>query len=542
MISKYFRFFKLFFLFCFINTCAYSQFPKNEIEKRKSQFQKREENPKDALARIQMLNAKNNKNNSEKKVLYSVDYGFFNEYIEDTLYYIINDWVWYDFDEYLNTKKITFNPYQKNVYSYTYDAFNRLSSYLKYEDYSDYYSNGYMTQQEIYKYDNHGRISEIHYENKNFDEYNPEYNYHNKSKSVYLYENSFLKQVLYFHWNKVLSIWINTAHTEYGNNYEIDKNYHCLEKGERFLYDYDSTYFNAAHKPKYRLARRYSNDSLRLVDVTKISHEYLWDTLLVRADQSSFKLHENDPEFYCNSKYYSTLEYDENYKLTKYQKYIFSSVEMDFVPWIEHTFEYDSIGNVVHMDRNQRYNDTLMFFTGVTNIKYDYSELYDNISNDVIPFSSEAFASFSFFSDYCRPKNGWFENMKHFDILSIKPINAIAEIYVVDGQLKTSQNNQSFYYDYERLLKVFNYKYLQAKNFEKPKIVIIPNPTSDNFRFFLAETYDKALIQIFDISGKQVLEREIYDNFVDVSFLRRGLYILKVKTNDNFWTEKFMKN
>ena len=111
---KNFRLFQLLFFILFINSGVFSQYQKNNIEKRSSSLQK-EEKTRETLTRVQMLNTKNNKSLSDKKVLYSIDYVFYDDplFIDgeytDSIFDFRNNWVWYEFDEYLNTKAIFLN-------------------------------------------------------------------------------------------------------------------------------------------------------------------------------------------------------------------------------------------------------------------------------------------------------------------------------------------------------------------------------------------------------------------------------------------------
>lgn len=137
----------------------------------------------------------------------------------------------------------------------------------------------------------------------------------------------------------------------------------------------------------------------------------------------------------------------------------------------------------------------------------------------------------------CDPS---FYNIKYYDNSFLKPVNAVSKVFTKDKKLKEPFENGKYdYYDWN--LKTLNYKHLTAKSFEKPQMSIIPNPTADDLRFFIAEPYDNAIVQIFDISGKLVMEKEVRDNYIDVSVLRSGLYVLRVKTEGGFWTEKFVK-
>ena len=537
---KTFHFLQLLFLILFINSGVFSQYQKNNLEKRSSSLQK-EEKTRETLARVQMLNAKNNKSLSDKKVLYSIDYVFYDDplFIDgeytDSIFDFRNNWVWYEFDEYLNTKAIYLYHNKSEVYSYTYDINNRISSELKYQGSDDYYS----SKQKKYKYDNVGRISEIYYESKLVDD-NSSYNSSSyKSKVFLVYDGDMLKQENGFYWDNINSIWRNGGKTVYEktSNYEIIKQFYRLNNQEFALGEYDSTFFNSANKPEYRLVQIYSMDSLCMLNGAEMSYEYLNDTQLISVHQNFYQI-PNNSDYNYNVKYFSSYNYNENDKLIKYQKYTFNNDSLIFKLWFEETFQYDTIGNIVYWESVSKIQDTLVYFSHIRHMSYDYSTSYNNISNNIMK-NDDFIPHTSIILDF--NSNLQFYNIKYYDNSFLIPVNAVSKVYTKDKQLKEPYENGRYnYYDWN--LKTLNYKHLTAKSFEKPQISIIPNPTADNLRFFIAEPYDNAIVQIFDISGKLVMEKEVRDNYIDVSVLRSGLYILSVKTEGGFWSDKFVKS
>lgn len=540
---KNFRLFQLLFFILFINSGVFSQYQKNNIEKRSSSLQK-EEKTRETLTRVQMLNTKNNKSLSDKKVLYSIDYVFYDDplFIDgeytDSIFDFRNNWVWYEFDEYLNTKAIFLNPNELDYYVYTYDVNNRISSELKYQGFNDYYSSGFASQQKNYKYDNSGRISEIYYESKMVDDNNPNYNSNHKSKVFLVYDGDILKQENGFYWDNINSIWRNGGKTVYEktSNYEIVKQYYISNNEELVLGEYDSTFFNAANKPKYRLLQRYSSGCHCMLDGAEISYEYLNDTQLIGVHQNFYQI-PNSSDYYFNAKYFSSFSYNDNDQLVKYKKFYYNNDSLIFKLGEEETFEYDTIGNIVYWETVTKIRDTLVYFSHIRHISYDYSTSYNNISNNIMK-NDDFIPHTNIVLDFnCDPS---FYNIKYYDNSFLKPVNAVSKVFTKDKKLKEPFENGKYdYYDWN--LKTLNYKHLTAKSFEKPQMSIIPNPTADDLRFFIAEPYDNAIVQIFDISGKLVMEKEVRDNYIDVSVLRSGLYVLRVKTEGGFWTEKFVK-
>jgi len=67
-----------------------------------------------------------------------------------------------------------------------------------------------------------------------------------------------------------------------------------------------------------------------------------------------------------------------------------------------------------------------------------------------------------------------------------------------------------------------------------------PNPATDNLYFNLSNGATVDSIKIFDISGKQMNVRINHD-FIDVSALQQGVYIIKLNTESSSNTYKFLK-
>jgi hypothetical protein len=63
--------------------------------------------------------------------------------------------------------------------------------------------------------------------------------------------------------------------------------------------------------------------------------------------------------------------------------------------------------------------------------------------------------------------------------------------------------------------------------YDTPDITITPNPTQSSFNISLLE--DFAQVEIFNISGQQVLQKRVNkDEAIQVSNLAEGLYIVRI--------------
>lgn len=81
---------------------------------------------------------------------------------------------------------------------------------------------------------------------------------------------------------------------------------------------------------------------------------------------------------------------------------------------------------------------------------------------------------------------------------------------------------------------------LAVNQFNKSKIVVFPNPTSSILYVQSNETIQS--IKFTDVSGRITFVRDGSKDSIDVSGLSNGIYFVEVKTVDNIFTEKFIKN
>lgn len=71
-------------------------------------------------------------------------------------------------------------------------------------------------------------------------------------------------------------------------------------------------------------------------------------------------------------------------------------------------------------------------------------------------------------------------------------------------------------------------------------ITIFPNPANTLLNFDL-DADDKLEIEFLDLLGKSILKSR-HQNKIDISGLKKGIYIIKFKVNGNLYTQKFVKN
>ena len=79
---------------------------------------------------------------------------------------------------------------------------------------------------------------------------------------------------------------------------------------------------------------------------------------------------------------------------------------------------------------------------------------------------------------------------------------------------------------------------------QRLKFETFPNPASNNVSIQLPSGTEKATVHFYDSLGRLALSKKVTSmkNTIDVSSISRGVYILKVVTEDKIGSQKFMKN
>ncbi len=69
-------------------------------------------------------------------------------------------------------------------------------------------------------------------------------------------------------------------------------------------------------------------------------------------------------------------------------------------------------------------------------------------------------------------------------------------------------------------------------------ISIYPNPTKDKLFINNAE---KSIVNIYSLNGKLVLKQKLMKNYIDLSKLNAGMYIIRINNGENIYNSKFVK-
>jgi hypothetical protein len=145
-------------------------------------------------------------------------------------------------------------------------------------------------------------------------------------------------------------------------------------------------------------------------------------------------------------------------------------------------------------------------------------------------------------------------NVKEYYIYDLATINEIyyknAGYYYTTRSLPTpweshkdSCNLQYFSHGNYTWGTPFNFTYNQITNHTLDNLELLeiyPNPVMDKLYFNKIKT-SNALVTIYDLNGKQVLVKHTETNFIEVSNLVKGSYIIKLTESGNLRLNKFIK-
>ena len=78
-------------------------------------------------------------------------------------------------------------------------------------------------------------------------------------------------------------------------------------------------------------------------------------------------------------------------------------------------------------------------------------------------------------------------------------------------------------------------------SYQKKGLEIAPNPVVNRLELKLNDTLTVYSIAIVDAAGKIVLTQDMPQQFIDVSALQKGIYLVKIETNQGSMTKKILK-
>lgn len=112
--------------------------------------------------------------------------------------------------------------------------------------------------------------------------------------------------------------------------------------------------------------------------------------------------------------------------------------------------------------------------------------------------------------------------------------NLNSSLFNMNGQWTITFNFQG-----QSVSHQFDYGQLNVETFNEEKFTVYPNPVNQYFNVKSNEVIDK--IVIYDIIGKKLYETKSSTN-IDISFMPKGIYQLKIYSDNNIYFSKILKN
>jgi hypothetical protein len=81
---------------------------------------------------------------------------------------------------------------------------------------------------------------------------------------------------------------------------------------------------------------------------------------------------------------------------------------------------------------------------------------------------------------------------------------------------------------------------LSTANFELENVKIVPNPAINNSVTITSSFNEDIEVLVFDMLGKQISSQKLYNNKLDVSVLKSGMYLLKISQKGKTTTKKLV--
>ncbi len=126
--------------------------------------------------------------------------------------------------------------------------------------------------------------------------------------------------------------------------------------------------------------------------------------------------------------------------------------------------------------------------------------------------------------------------------------NEIRNTVCIEVDNPTAAQNNRYPYSHWRIAKKHVAVYfsdnctLSTSKFETKQIAVYPNPTSDILHFDVPNEINVEQLMLFDAFGKKVWNQHGISNTISVSELTKGIYFLKILTNQGVYTQKIIIN
>ena len=113
-------------------------------------------------------------------------------------------------------------------------------------------------------------------------------------------------------------------------------------------------------------------------------------------------------------------------------------------------------------------------------------------------------------------------------------------IPVIWSRSETASNELLYHGADNRGTTTFNFSVLGEENLNTLQFAMYPNPVSKTLNIVLPSNINTANIKIYNTLGKKILNNKLTETFniINVSNLKKGVYFLKVTTNNNLYSIK----
>jgi len=482
---------------------------------------------------------------------------------------------------YLYLDENTQTWFTNQAYTYTYDSHGNLLeySYLGYSD--NIVSYGEKTISEFDENKNKTLNINIQWSTENNDWLNSEkYTYeYNQNQDVTLEEA--------FYWN---SEWISNYKKVYTYNPDGQ-----LSEANEFIWDFETSSWilnlkqiNTYNENNILISTNFFDldyNTSELIETTRITYT-LYDNDLPSDMLTQTWDYENLTLKNFENEHYTYNEF--NLLFEKYY-YLWNSNLSDWTAVIYYTFNYDSelrlnekstyvydgtswnlsFTETWLYDSQDRLLDNTILSDGYTQkLLYAYDEFDNKVLEAVQYLAGEVWEnSYIFESDYDENNNILFEsnidyNYNYGDKTEYTYVdNLLSETLKYDWSNEWIVSGHDIYsYDENDILSEVLSQYwdnawvdfsrkdyyfslheviAEIKNHSNLDVTIYPNPTSDIL--MLNNISKNAVISIFDISGKQVINQVNLNNQININYLTNGIYVLKITDNSETKTLKFVK-
>ncbi|WP_321436493.1 T9SS type A sorting domain-containing protein [uncultured Bacteroides sp.] len=392
-----------------------------------------------------------------------------------------------------------------------------------------------------YTYDTNGRWTKIAFYDWNAT--TKQWVGNNKDEYTYDVNGRWATDINY-KWNTSTSQWVANSKTEFTYNAQG-------YSAQLLFYNWEATTSQWVADMKYEFTydvngncTQYLISNWNVITnqwVAMIKYEFTYDTgKCTQILVSSWD--EGTNKWGVSMKYEFT--YDANGKITVALNSIWFDESSMWFPYMKHEYFYDANGKLTTEILS---NMDFMTFQLVPNSKDEYT--YDTNGNNSQYIVSKWNTTTSQWDLYSKEISTYDLLYKLSDLIFPSGFPMMNFLYViptanVNNKLLEEQDylwNNTGWDDSSKT--TYYYSELNGSGINElnaDELIIYPNPVSDGFRLNTSEK--NVQVSIYDLSGSILLTKQLSGNeYIDVSNLSKGIYLVRVTTEKGLTTKKFIK-